>query len=98
MPSKIGYVSNRNFLLYLLNKVDQAVEEFANRGARAIAVAETDAQGRWVFLGLISLFDPPRDDTKIVIEQAIALGSSVKMITGDHLVCPPFFKELTFCS
>jgi len=68
------------------DRVDQAVEEFANRGARAIAVAETDAQGRWIFLGLISLFDPPRDDTKIVIEQAIALGSSVKMITGDHLL------------
>jgi len=67
-------------------RVDQAVEEFANRGARAIAVAETDAHNRWVFLGLISLFDPPRDDTMIVIEQAIALGSSVKMITGDHLL------------
>lgn len=66
--------------------VDQAVEDFANRGARAIAVAETDASGRWVFLGLISLFDPPRDDTKIVIEQALAHGSSVKMITGDHLL------------
>jgi H+-transporting ATPase len=45
-----------------------------------------------VFLGLISLFDPPRDDTMIVIEQAIALGSSVKMITGDHLVCIFFFE------
>jgi magnesium-transporting ATPase (P-type) len=67
-------------------KVDQAVEDFANRGARAIAVAETDASGRWVFLGLISLFDPPRDDTKVVIEQALLHGSSVKMITGDHLV------------
>lgn len=67
-------------------KVDTAVEDFANRGARAIAVAETDASGRWIFLGLISLFDPPRDDTKVVIEQALALGSSVKMITGDHLL------------
>eukprot|EP00047_Mylnosiga_fluctuans_P001399 m.220119 g.220119 ORF g.220119 m.220119 type:complete len:1059 (+) comp10313_c0_seq1:1841-5017(+) len=68
------------------DRVDGAVEEFANRGARAIAVAETNAAGQWVFLGLISLFDPPRDDTKIVIEQALALGSSVKMITGDHLL------------
>lgn len=70
----------------LQTRVDDAVEDFANRGARAIAVAETDAAGRWVFMGLISLFDPPRDDTKVVIEQALLHGSSVKMITGDHLL------------
>eukprot|EP00052_Salpingoeca_macrocollata_P018415 m.151278 g.151278 ORF g.151278 m.151278 type:complete len:1020 (-) comp20689_c3_seq1:90-3149(-) len=66
--------------------VDQAVVDLAGRGLRPVAVAETDANGNWVLLGLISLFDPPRDDTKIVIEQALALGSSVKMITGDHLL------------
>ena len=39
----------------------------------------------WHFLGLIPLFDPPRDDTKSVIEQALAMGVEVKMVTGDHL-------------
>lgn len=70
----------------IAEKVDKAVEEFANRGARAIAVAQTREDGQWCFLGLISLFDPPRDDTKIVIESALRLGSAVKMITGDHLL------------
>lgn len=35
---------------------------------------------------MMSLFDPPRDDSHIVIETAIKLGASVKMITGDHLL------------
>mmetsp|Transcript_37714 Transcript_37714/g.97298 ORF Transcript_37714/g.97298 Transcript_37714/m.97298 type:complete len:982 (-) Transcript_37714:2113-5058(-) len=67
-------------------EVDAAVHEFASRGLRPLGVAQTDAEGRWVFLGLISLFDPPRHDTKETIERAQALGSSVKMITGDHLL------------
>jgi H+-transporting ATPase len=37
-------------------------------------------------LGLISLFDPPRDDSAITITNALKLGASVKMITGDHLL------------
>ena len=40
--------------------------------------------GAWEFLGLVSMFDPPRHDTKETIERAIALGVEVKMITGDH--------------
>eukprot|EP00051_Salpingoeca_urceolata_P026279 m.476726 g.476726 ORF g.476726 m.476726 type:complete len:1040 (+) comp20629_c0_seq1:402-3521(+) len=67
-------------------EVDNAVIEFAERGLRPVAVAQTDDSGRWVFLGLMSLFDPPRDDTKDTIERALALGSSVKMVTGDHLL------------
>lgn len=67
--------------------VDRSVVEFANVGLRPVGVAvDPDNNGKWVFLGLISLFDPPRDDTAYVIEEALKLGSSVKMITGDHLV------------
>jgi hypothetical protein len=40
----------------------------------------------WEFLGILSLFDPPRPDTKKTIEQAIANGVLVKMVTGDHQV------------
>ena len=41
-------------------------------------------QGRWIYIGTLSLFDPPRDDTKQTIAAAIANGIEVKMITGDH--------------
>ena len=32
----------------------------------------------------MSVFDPPRHDTKATIEAAFANGVEVKMITGDH--------------
>ena len=34
--------------------------------------------------GVLSVFDPPRHDTKATIEAAYANGVEVKMITGDH--------------
>ena len=41
-------------------------------------------EGEWEFLGVLSLFDPPRADTARTIEKAQELGVDVKMITGDH--------------
>lgn len=40
------------------------------------------AGGRWEFLGLLPLFDPPRHDSAETIRRALNLGVSVKMITG----------------
>jgi H+-transporting ATPase len=40
----------------------------------------------WDFQGVISLFDPPRPDTKRTIELAGENGIEVKMVTGDHLL------------
>ena len=45
--------------------------------------AEED--GSWQFLGVLPLFDPPREDAKATIETARAMGLSVKMVTGDAL-------------
>jgi H+-transporting ATPase len=64
-------------------EVQEAMEMFASKGLRPVAVAEYVGE-KWHFMGMMSLFDPPRDDTKIVIESAIKYGASVKMITGDH--------------
>jgi len=72
--------------------VNKAVDELSARGFRALGVAmcrvEPGAAGvvaeKWHVCGVISLFDPPRPDTKHTIEQAIANGIEVKMITGDH--------------
>lgn len=64
-------------------EVQEAMEMFAGKGLRPVAVAEMIGD-KWHFMGMMSLFDPPRDDTKIVIEAAIRMGASVKMITGDH--------------
>ncbi len=75
------------------DQLEADVEEFARRGLRALAVAAeevqgdtADAQGNgFELVGLLSIFDPPRSDTKQTIDDAMALGVKVKMVTGDQL-------------
>jgi len=65
--------------------VNKAVNEFAARGFRSLGVARAEAGGKWQFLGVLPLFDPPRDDAKATIATARQMGVSVKMVTGDAL-------------
>ena len=65
--------------------VDKAVNTFAARGFRSLGAARTDGQGQWQFLGVLPLFDPPREDSKATIATAQEMGVSVKMVTGDQL-------------
>jgi H+-transporting ATPase len=65
--------------------VEKAVNEFAARGFRSLGVAQADAQGQWQFLGVLPLFDPPREDSKATITTARQMGVNVKMVTGDQL-------------
>jgi H+-transporting ATPase len=66
--------------------VEKAINEFAARGFRSLGVARADnAQGQWQFLGVLPLYDPPREDSKATIATARQMGVSVKMVTGDQL-------------
>jgi H+-transporting ATPase len=65
--------------------VEAAVNRFAERGFRSLGVARTDAQERWQFLGVLPLFDPPREDSRETIATARQMGVTVKMVTGDQL-------------
>ena len=65
--------------------VDQAVNEFAARGFRSLGVARAEGDGKWQFLGVLPLFDPPRDDAKSTIATAQRMGVKVMMVTGDAL-------------
>jgi H+-transporting ATPase len=65
--------------------VRKAVDGFATRGFRSLGVARTDRKGRWQFLGVLPLFDPPRVDSKATIDTARRMGVKVKMVTGDQL-------------
>jgi H+-transporting ATPase len=67
------------------NVVENAVNEFAARGFRSLGVARSDADGPWQFLGVLPLFDPPREDAKATIETAGQMGIKIKMVTGDAL-------------
>ncbi len=59
-------------------------EALAANGYRTLGVARTDAQGQWRFLGLLPLFDPPRDDSAQTLARAADMGLQVRMVTGDH--------------
>ena len=65
--------------------VNQRVLEFAEKGYRALGVARTNRDGNWVFVGIIPLYDPPRDDSAETIKTAQEMGIQVKMVTGDHI-------------
>lgn len=65
-------------------RVNDLVTNLANKGYRALGVAKSTDQGKsWQTLGVFSMFDPPRDDSKATIDAAKAKGVNVKMITGD---------------
>ncbi len=65
--------------------VDAKVEELARKGYRTIGVARTEEDGSWNFLGLLPLFDPPREDSAATVKEANEHGISVKMVTGDNV-------------
>ncbi|KZV14666.1 H(\+)-transporting atpase plant/ plasma membrane type, partial [Dorcoceras hygrometricum] len=77
----------------LKKKVHSVIDKFAERGLRSLAVGRQEvpekskdsAGGPWQFVGLLSLFDPPRHDSAETIRRALNLGVNVKMITGDQL-------------
>jgi H+-transporting ATPase len=65
--------------------VDKAVNEFAARGFRSLGVARADGEGAWQFLGVLPLFDPPREEALATIANARQMGVNVKMVTGDAI-------------
>jgi H+-transporting ATPase len=65
--------------------VERAVATLAARGFRALGVARAGADGPWQVLGVLPLYDPPREDSRATIETARQMGIAVKMVTGDQI-------------
>jgi H+-transporting ATPase len=66
-------------------RVEKAILEFAGRGFRSLGVAKADELGKWTFVGMIPLFDPPGADAKETIANAVQMGVKIKMVTGDQI-------------
>lgn len=64
--------------------INKHIEEFAQKGMRALGVALTANGNGWQYCGLIPLLDPPRKDSAETIETALSMGVQIKMVTGDH--------------
>lgn len=63
----------------------EKAQEFARRGFRSLGVAYKKNDDDWILCGLLSFFDPPREDTSQTIIEAAHLGVPVKMLTGDAI-------------
>jgi len=89
MPNIILELCTRDKTDEQIKQLNQDVDEFAQRGLRALAVAIEDVQNEhgngFKLIGLLPIYDPPREDTKETIQHALELGVQVKMLTGDQL-------------
>jgi H+-transporting ATPase len=63
---------------------NQQVDALGSQGYRALAVAAKEDDGAWRILGLLPLFDPPRDDAAATLATTRKMGVDIKMVTGDH--------------
>jgi H+-transporting ATPase len=74
-----------------MQELESRMSEFAAKGYRTLAVAKTNDREQPELVGLVTLYDPPRPDSKQLIQELEELGISVKMLTGDAL---PIAKEI----
>jgi H+-transporting ATPase len=65
-------------------QVQQMVETLGAKGYRTLAVGRRRGQAPLELVGLIPLYDPPREDSARVIGDMADYGVQVKMVTGDH--------------
>ena len=50
--------------------MNEYVNQFAEKGYRALGVAKTDEKGHWHYVGLLGLYNPPREDSNETIKTA----------------------------
>jgi H+-transporting ATPase len=68
-----------------MQTINHRVDELASKGYRTLLVGRQHDKASLELLGLIPLYDPPRDDSKQVIADMQRYGIEVKMVTGDNL-------------
>ena len=70
-----------------ITDANQKVEELSQKGYRVLAVARSavDDFDNFQLVGLLSMADPPRIDSKGMIEGARELGVKPIMLTGDNI-------------
>ncbi|MDD5947271.1 MAG: cation-translocating P-type ATPase [Oscillospiraceae bacterium] len=65
-------------------------EQYAAQALRVLGFAQKECErvesgtSGMVFLGLMAMMDPPREQAKVAIAKCVRAGIQVKMLTGDH--------------
>jgi H+-transporting ATPase len=68
----------------LAHEVNAQVDASATKGYRTLGVARSEGGKSWKFLGILPLYDPPREDSAETIQRAKEHGIEVRMVTGDN--------------
>lgn len=66
-------------------QLTSTVEQMAAKGYRTLAVGRKVGDAQLELLGILPLYDPPREDSRQVISDMGNHGIEVKMITGDNM-------------
>ncbi|NOT73444.1 MAG: plasma-membrane proton-efflux P-type ATPase [Cyclobacteriaceae bacterium] len=61
------------------------VNDLGKEGFRVVAVARSEKNNKPQFVGVTALHDPPRMESKKLINEIKTLGVTIKMLTGDAL-------------
>ncbi|MFH1450749.1 MAG: cation-transporting P-type ATPase [archaeon] len=87
-------------------KIHEMNCHFAGKALRVLALAYRDLSGikkysvksvekNLVFVGLVGMIDPPREEVKLAVQQCQEAGIKVMVITGDHaLTAQAVAKEI----
>lgn len=76
-------------------KIEQVNEQFSKNGLRVLAITykntskqtiDLSDENDLIFVGLIAMMDPPREESKEAVESCIQAGIKPVMITGDHKI------------
>jgi H+-transporting ATPase len=77
------------------DKVIKPVNDLAGKGYRTLGVAlKKQDESSFHYVGLIPLFDPPREDSKDTIAETEKLHLDVKMLTGDNIAIAKHIAEI----
>ena len=79
-----------------MRQITEANERFSNNGLRVLGFAYKEIEENraltladecdYIFLGLVAMIDPPREESKEAVGDCIKAGIRPVMITGDHKV------------
>lgn len=98
--NRISYIRIGNTVRKITEEDVMLIErqniEFSSNGLRVLAFAykwiekekelQKEDESELIFLGLVSMMDPPRDESKLAVEECIRAGIRPIMITGDHKI------------
>ncbi|MGO3688870.1 MAG: calcium-translocating P-type ATPase, PMCA-type [Psychroflexus halocasei] len=75
------------------SEIEESIHQLSSQALRTLAsaykeISEIPSKNEWeenlIFIGLVGMIDPPREEVKPAIAKAKAAGITTLMITGDH--------------